>query len=152
MPQNVVGGRDETERGKGKPEAPQAPKRAYCGAPTGQPEPGGAITASSQFPWNACSLLENAAFLGGATHLAGASLLEVTSGVRASQGQAGCVCIPRCAGAVGLETDGGIRQHTLSASWFRMPHRHAGADDRGAGRTGLERWAYAMLVLAAYRA
>ncbi len=44
------------------------------------------------------------------------------------------------------------RQHALSASWFRAPHRHAVADGRGAGRTGLERWAYAVLVLVTYRA
>ncbi len=44
------------------------------------------------------------------------------------------------------------RQHALSASWFRAPPRHAVADDLGAGRTGLERWAYAVLVLAASRA
>ena len=44
------------------------------------------------------------------------------------------------------------RRHALSASWFRAPPRHAVADDLEVGRMGLERWAYAVPVLAAYRA
>ncbi len=138
--------RDETERGKGKPEAPQAPKRAYCGAPTGQPEPGGAITASSQFPWNACSPLENAAFLGGATHLPGASHLEVPSGVRASRGQAGCVCLPRCAGAVGLETDGWLVAEVLRFGCHTVTPLLVALGGNGIGALD------AVLVLAASRA
>ena len=48
----------------------------------------------------------------------------------------------------GLSTAGALAGGRGAA--FRGPHRHAGAGDCGAGRTGLERWVYAVLVLAAY--
>ncbi len=105
--------------------------------------------AGAAGPWNACSPLENAAFLGGATYLAGASLLEVTSGVLASRGQAGCVCIPRCAGAVCLETDGWLVAEVLRFGC------HPGTPllmTLGELERDWNAWGYAVLVLAASRA
>ncbi len=85
--------------------------------------------------------------------------------MRASRGQTGCVCIPCCAGAVGLERDGWIAEvlrfgcHTVTAllmtvgwgegDWnragvgrFSRVRTHEGASAADTLGAGCGRWAY----------